>query len=100
MLGDVYDWSTPGMCVSPGDLVHAFEDTFLSLDDGGTFLEIPVIFDAIAAGHPAVHHKRNAPIGGDPFAVVAPGKMQVSGIRDAPLAGGMADVFPGIQIQQ
>ena len=80
MLVEVYDWPTAGMRVSPGDLVHTFEDAFLSLDDGGTLLEISIVFDPISAGHPAVQSEGNVSISRNPFAVVAARNMQVGGI--------------------
>ena len=86
------------MRVLPGDLVHAFEDAFLGLDDGGAFLEKSIILGAITAGYPAIQNKGNTSVGRDPFAVVAPCKVQVGGIRNAALTGWMADVLSGIQI--
>ena len=75
-----YDWPTPGIHKLSGNLVHTFEDAFLGLDDCGTFLEKSIIFSAIATRHPAIQDEGNTPIGWDPFAIVAPGEMQVSGI--------------------
>lgn len=53
--------------------------------------EIPVVFSAASAGDPAIEIKGQGTIGGDPFAVVFSGNVNMCGICNAAFAGWMSD---------
>ena len=80
----------------PGNLV----DRVLPVpgcDDHISLCQPAVVFGIVAAGHVAVQHQRHARVGGrDPHAVVAPRKVQVRGVGQPALTGGMPDLLAGL----